>query len=368
MVRVAAALLVLSLASAQAQQTEAERYLAAALEAQQRHDLNMAIQDYQRVLKLQPRNIDATVNLGAVLAQAGRFDDAIAQYRLALETLPENRDIRMNLGLAFYKKGELPQAIREFETIRGAEPHNVRLAILLADSEVRSGRATDAVVVLQPMEPGNSDNPDFEFVMGTALLGSGHRSDAVTRLQKVADTTQAPDVLYLAGTTQLDLNHAEPARKDLDVALRLDPKLPRVFTLAGMARDRCDDREGAEADFREALKRTPDDFDANLYLGTILLKRRSLEEAKPYLTRALQIDPASVLAKYENASWESTSGDYTAAALNLEQVIQAKPDWLDPHVELATVYYKLHRPEDGAKQRAIVAKLQEQMQTKGPGR
>jgi hypothetical protein len=40
---------------------------------------------------------------------------------------------------------------------------------------------------------------------------------------------------------------------------------------------------------------------------------------------------------------------------------------VEPHIELANVYYRLHRPEDGAKERQIVAQLTAQQQTKGPG-
>ena len=43
--------------------------------------------------------------------------------------------------------------------------------------------------------------------------------------------------------------------------------------------------------FREALKTNPDDFDANLYLGMILYKRRDIDEARGYLDRALRLKP-----------------------------------------------------------------------------
>ncbi len=74
------------------------------------------------------------------------------------------------------------------------------------------------------------------------------------------------------------------------------------------------------------------------------------------------------MANYELAIWKSTSGEYAAAAADLEAVVKKDPDWLEPHVELATVYYRLHRPDDGAKQRAIVQQLTDQQQKKGPGK
>jgi hypothetical protein len=67
------------------------------------------------------------------------------------------------------------------------------------------------------------------------------------------------------------------------------------------------------------------------------------------------------------AMWKSTSGDYAGAAQDLERLEKASPDWLQPHVQLAAVYYRLHRPADGMREREIVAKLKAQQQQAGPG-
>ena len=116
----------------------------------------------------------------------------------------------------------------------------------------------------------------------------------------------------------------------------------------------------------EALKRNPDDFQANLYLGAILYKRRVSDEAKVYLDRALQLKPADFMARYESAMLKSTTGDYEGAAKQLEGLVKDDPNWLEPHVELANMYYRLHRPEDGAKQRQIVERITAEQQAQGP--
>ena len=120
--------------------------------------------------------------------------------------------------------------------------------------------------------------------------------------------------------------------------------------------------------FREALKANPDDFEANLYLGAILYKRRDTGEAKGYLDRAILLKPSDSMARYESAMLKSTSGDYEAAARELESLVKDDPDWLEPHVELATLYYRLHRSEDGAKERQIVDSLTAKQQAQGPGK
>src|ERR1700722_5182830 len=360
-------------AAARAQEPNPDQLLSRAIEAQQHGDYQSAIRDYRKLLELRPNTIEAKVNLGAALAHVGDFDGAIAMYRSALPQISEQNNFQkhgvlLNLALAYYKKGDFENAAEQFETLHKASPADVRVAILLGDSDVRLGKPATAVELLEPLEPANAQNLDLEYAYGTALIKVGKRRDGVARIEKVAKAGNSADAYFLAGSTFLDLNEFESARRDLDEALRLDPKLPGIYTLAGTARDKTGDIKAGEVAFREALKINPDDFEANLYLGAILYRERHMDEAKPYLDRALRLNPSSSMARYESAMFESTSGQYETAAQDLEKLVKDDPTWLEPHEELASLYYRLHRPADGAKEREIVDKLTADQQAQGPGK
>lgn len=365
--RVAFLLLLFSGGLALAQQSGQDAsLLTSAVRAQQGGDFATAIRDYKKILKIHPEAAEVRANLGAALTHEHQFDDAIAQYRLALASLPDNDAIHLNLGLAYFKEGDFQDAQSEFQRDRKTQPRNVRLAILLGDCELRLGHAVDATVMLAPMESENAKNTDFEYVLGTALIQAGKRRDGVTRIERVAHATNSADAYLLAGSTLISLNEFKGARVDLEESLRLNPQLPGVLTLVGMARDLDGDPTNAEPILREVLQRDPNDFDANLYLGAILYKRRDMENAKIYLDRATTLKPSNPTAGYEMAMWYSSSGQYAKAAKLLEALVKSNPDWLQPHIELANVYYRLHRPEDGAKERTIVAKLSARQQSEGP--
>jgi tetratricopeptide (TPR) repeat protein len=366
--RLAAAMIALCATLAVAQQSDPNQLLKTAISEQQGGDYRAAIRDYRKVLELRPNLVEAKVNLAAALVHVGEYDTAIAMYREALPALSFKNPVLLNLGLAYYKKGDFENASEQFETVHKAQPGDVRVAVLLADSELHLNKSTEALELLEPLAASNSQNLDFDFVLGSALIKSGRRRDGVPLIEKVAQSGKSADAYFLAGTTLLQLNDFEQARKDLEAALRLDPKLPGIYTLVGTARDKNGDIKEAEAAFREALKSNPDDFDANLYLGAILSKRRDLEESKPYLERALRLNPSSTMARYEMGLMESASGQYQAAADDLEKVAKEDPGWLEPHVELASLYYRLHRPEDGLKERQIVDRLTAEQQEKGPGK
>ena len=101
----------------------------------------------------------------------------------------------------------------------------------------------------------------------------------------------------------------------------------------------------------------PRDFQANLYLGAILYSRRDIPESKRYLETAAHLEPESPVAIYELALVKKVSGQLADAVSDLERVERKDPNWLQPHVELAALYYKLKRPSDGVKERQTVERL-----------
>ena len=57
-------------------------------------------------LELKPVYAQAHCNLGRVLLEAGRLDEAIAHLQKALEIQPDNAMVRSNLAGALLKKGQ----------------------------------------------------------------------------------------------------------------------------------------------------------------------------------------------------------------------------------------------------------------------
>jgi len=360
-------LIALSAAQAPAQSPNPDQLYDHAVQAQLRGDYETAIRDYRSLIQVRPKMVEARVNLGAALARTGQFDAAIAEYRAALPLMQDKTGVQFNIALAYYKKGDWKDAREQFTPLAQARPKDVRIAILLGDTDLRLGESAAAVDLLTPLEAANSQNPDFDFVFASALIGAGRKHDGIERAEKAAQIGNGADAYALAGATLLQINEYERARKYLDAALRIEPKLPAaIYSLDGVARDKTGEPQLAEPVFREALARDPNDFEANLYLGAILYKRRQMDEATPYLEKALSLNPKSSMARYENAMLKSTSGHLDEAAQELEKLVKDDPDWLEPHVELASLYYKLKRPADGARERQIVDRITAEQQKKGP--
>ena len=328
-----------------------------ALEAQQRGDDSEAIQKYRELLKLLPDVVEVRANLGAALAHAGRLDEAISEYRTALKQVPDNAALRLNLALAYYKKGDCSSAVPELRSLHTADPSNDRVAVLLGDCYGRLGENKQAIDLLAPLEASEPENLDLAWALSLALIHEGHLRDGMTRAEKVAKGRDSAEAWMVAADSALRINEFERARQDLDGALRLNANLPGVYTLEGKVLQDLGDNEGAAAALRKAIAMDPNDFEAHLNLGAVLNTQRDLAGAKVEIDRALALKPSSAAARFEAARLERSEGQLDSAVKDMETVVRANPDWLQPHIELAALYYRVKRPQDGAKERAIVDRL-----------
>jgi tetratricopeptide (TPR) repeat protein len=310
--------------------------------------------------------MQARVNLGAALSAAGQFDAAIDEDKKALAAAPSNIGLRMNLGLAYYKKGDMENAHTAFQAVHAARPQDVAAAVLLGYTDIKLNESSEAAAMLAPLEHGHETNMDLQYVLAYALIDSGEEAAGLPRMEKVAKATQSADAYFIAGTARLRRREFHEARADFDAAIQLHGNFPGLYTMAGQARDALGDTEAAQPAFEQALKQNPQDFTANLYLGTMRLKQRDLDTARPMLELALQLQPQSPMARLQMAKLNGMTGKYAEAAATLEQLEKADPNWIDPHIELAAIYYKLHRPDDGQRERNIVQQIEAKQQSAGP--
>jgi tetratricopeptide (TPR) repeat protein len=348
-------------AAVYAQTTDPRQVFRDAVEAQNRGDDALAVRKYQEILKSYPDHLETRTNLGAALAKLGRYDEAIEQYRTVLAK-KDNAGLRLNLALAYYKKAAWREAVQQLETLRTAQPADARIATLLGECYVNLGKDDAAIAVLGPVSEAHPDDLSVAWLLGSALIRSGHPREGLDFVDRVAREGNRPEAYLLAGRTALKMNEFERARDYGAAAARLDPRLAGLDTLRGTVLNYLGDNDGAAEALRRAVTADPKDFDAQVGLGAVLHTARDLEGAREHLQRALELKPDSTLAHYEWARLERTEVQVEAAVKDFEKVVHDDPKWAQPHVELAALYFRLNRQDDGERERAIYDRLTAEQQ------
>jgi tetratricopeptide (TPR) repeat protein len=109
--------------------------------------------------------------------------------------------------------------------------------------------------------------------------------------------------------------------------------------------------------FREELAIDPNEFGSNLYLGVLLNQGEKYKEAIPYLAHAHQVRPDDPAVRYQIAIGQIGMGKLEQARGSLEALLKDSPNFLDAHVSLARLYYRFHMKPEGDREKAIVDKL-----------
>jgi len=349
-----------------AQQASSESLYNDAVKAYNRGDVPQAIKLYQEFLQKNPASVRARTNLGVALIHEGRYGDAILQYKEALKVDPQNQTVQLDLALAWYKQADFPKAASELATLQKRQPENQQILYLLVDCYLRLGKYKDVVAMLDPVYQAGRADPVVDYALGTALIEDGQMQRGQAVIQQILKNGHTAEAALLTGASQYSSGDFKTAAATVRGALDSNPNLPGGWTLLGRALMSSGENDAAKSAFRHALANDPNDFDANLYLGGMLRHDSENDAATPYLNRALTLRPDSPTARFQVGALNLANGNLDKARKELEAVERQTPGFLEVHVQLASLYAKLNRPQDSERERKIVLALNEKARREGP--
>lgn len=338
-------------------QDSPEQILQKAVSLHQSGAPEKAIPLYREFLKLQPDAAQIRSNLGAALASTGRYDEAITEYRQALKGLPGDPRIRLNLALSLYKSGQISDAAKEFESLHILQPTNRQVTDLLADCWLRQGQNKKVIDLLTPVAAADRTDLAVAYMLGTALLQEKNMDKGQQMIDLILHNGDSAEARFLMATAKMDAMDFTGAVTDLQRAAALNPNLPDVYYYLGMAHKSVGDQAAARKDFEKEIAQNPNDFGSNLNLAMMLKEDNDFEGAKRLLEHALRVRPGDPGALYQLATIDLEAGKFEDARIKLEGILKDSPQFIEAHISLATVYYRLKRKQDGDRERALVQKL-----------
>ena len=92
-------------------------------------------------------NVQARVELGNLLMDHGRYEDASRWYREALALAPDNNDVRVDLGACLVSAGKAEEALAEFDRAIASDPGHKKALFNKGIALMQTGKAKEAVAV-----------------------------------------------------------------------------------------------------------------------------------------------------------------------------------------------------------------------------
>jgi tetratricopeptide (TPR) repeat protein len=119
------------------------------------------VQSLQTIIKSDPRNAGAYVQLGNAYFDAERYSDAIKWYQEGVKLDPKNPDASTDLGVSYYYSGRTDDALKQFENSLTLNPKHAKTlfnkGIVLAFGKRDLQGATEAWQQVVQLAPGTPE-------------------------------------------------------------------------------------------------------------------------------------------------------------------------------------------------------------------
>jgi len=233
-VRVAAGGLILALGASIAlaqgnRMTDSEASFNAGLTHLRENRPALALDQFKKAIREDPKNAYAYKGLGLTYAQLGKLSDAVASFRKALELNPYYVDVRNDLGTALVLSGKRAEGKAEFLAAFN-DPTNPTPEISsrnLGQAYLEEKNYREALNWFRTSFTRNKSYAEPYLGFADAVVALGHPDEAVAPLEgALKEVPGQPDLLVALGQAYYKTGRFAEARSRLEEAARRDPGGP----------------------------------------------------------------------------------------------------------------------------------------------
>jgi cytochrome c-type biogenesis protein CcmH/NrfG len=293
-----------------------------------------AVPVLRQIISLDPKNLNANVNLGVLLFFQNDYTGALTPLRTALAFKPDLWKIEALAGIAEKRTGDPIAAQRDLQqSFSNLDDLKIQkqAGLELVELDSSFGQLAKAAAVTEKLEDLLPQDPQILF---TAWAISSQMMDQSLLNMLFVAPDSAEMHMIIGGQLAREGDRARAIDQYRD-AIRLNPHLPGAhFELAEQLRTSPDpamnaqaeaeyksavqenqydvtawcrlgdsaaarhDLKAAEGDYRKALAVQPKDSDAQSGLAIVLITLNRIEEALPLLESAVKNDPTNITAHY----------------------------------------------------------------------
>lgn len=240
------------------------------------------------------------------------------------------------------------------------EPRTQVLALTLAGEVLcRLNQQGDAIKVLE--RAAALDSPSIETYrwLAIACYDTGASSRAASALRKVIELDEQDYRPHrLLGLIHKDRSRFEEAVQEYRACLRLKPTDQHVRDEVLYELSDCLTQLNKFHDALEFLDQAPDSADAQALRANCYFGLGHRAEARQAAERAVELDPNHIEGRGWLGKLDLESGNFQAAAANLERVVAKYPAEFAPRFKLAQAYQRLKRKPEAEAQLAKAKELQ----------
>ncbi len=274
----------------------------------QQRNWTAAFNEFEQIVKLQPKSIDGLIGLGIALWGKGDHPGALAAFRRATEVNPTSAEAHYNVALALRDAGETATAVAEMKRALALKP------------------AYD----------------DARLALGLMLQQGGDTASAIAQYRLVLKRNpQSAEAYNWLGVAYMQKNQLAEAADAFRRAVKLRPDFPRAYNNLGSTLSQAGSVEEGIQAFESGLKYAPGDLQLHLNLGTALRTKGDADAAIRQFQIVLKQSPDDPEVHHQLGQTLRQTGDLEGSIREFETALRLNPEYQDAYYILGQTLRQL---------------------------
>ncbi|MBS1258709.1 MAG: Cell division coordinator CpoB [Candidatus Scalindua arabica] len=303
---------------------------------------------YRKILKNEPKHVDANFLLGTLNIQQGKLKPATTLLKKAISLKPDHVAASNNLGTALQSQGNFSEAEVIYNNIIERTPDYVEGHINLGAVLQEQGKLDEAIKCYNRAIPLKPDYAEAHYNLGNALKRKNEFDEAAASYSQAIklnpDYVQAHSNL---GTVLQEQGKLVEAVSSFRKAIELKPEYAEAHSNLGtVLQEQGKLREAAES-FHLAAELNPNHAEVHNNIGTFLMELGKPDEAIESYEKAITLEPDHAEAHNNLGAAFQEQGKFNEAIPYYKKAISLKPDYAEAHMNRSFVLLLTGNLEEG---------------------
>ena len=302
---------------------------------------NLAINQFNKAIKLNKNNGEAYNNLGVVYKNKGVYMNAIFCFQKALTCIGERADIHYNLGNTYKALENYSRAIDEFNKALELDPDFImaynNLGIVF--EEINNLKKAEAIYKKGlEIDP---NNPNIRYNLGVIYKLNGKNETAKEEFEYALRTKPGwIDAKNNLGVILHKMNKNKEAMNIFKDIHSSDPENLKVLNNMGIVYNELGKFDEAKKYYRKAIEINPNYTRATYNLGTLFEQQNQYSDALKEFENLLKQDPVNIAVRYKLASVFLSLEHYDRSIEHFIKILDTEPEHTPTLRSLARAYLK----------------------------
>jgi len=322
-----------------------------------------SMQGYTGLRELDPGNARWPHLLANLLAGSGRLDEALPLWREVIRLAPDYAPARLRLGDILLKTNQVDEASRVYQDVLKIIPDQPYALLGLARARLAENDWNGA---RQHLLRAQGRHPDFVGTLTLLVTVHEHFSDLEAAkavraaigmrefhdlrdpwLDELLDECYDPYRVSVGAAVAAYAGEPQTAVRLLERAITLAPTEGTYARQLGKLHYQLNSHTEARRSLEKAVALSPEDADAWSLLVDLLNTMGDAPAMQRALAKGLSHCPNSPSLRFANGSQLAKAGRTGEAIAELKRAQRLKPDEVRPFIELALIYFRQDRIEEG---------------------